>query len=165
MVREASPEQQAKTAEYFDEVRRAMEGKGFSTIEEANVFLSNYNQQRNTAPRDDFHGLSPDQMHSFIHFPFASPQLVTFPTIIDETPTAPVLTLFRLLVEAIGEKGLKPTATGNLPRNFCREAALTYWGEETYRERTRFGGINKEEDFPDLNTTRHIAEMAGLIRK
>lgn len=165
MVREASPEQRAKMAEYFDEVRRAMEGKGFSTIEEANAFLSNYNLQRNAAPKDDFQGLSPEQMHRFLHFPFASPQLITFPSVINVTPEAPVMTLFQLMVNAIGEEGLKATATGNLPRNFCRDAASTYWGDETYREKTRFGGINKEEDFPDLNTTRHIAEMAGLIRK
>jgi hypothetical protein len=68
-------------------------------------------------------------------------------------------------VEAIGEQGLKPTAKGNLPRKFCREAALAYWDEATYRERTRYGGINKEDDFTDLHITRLVAELAGLIRK
>jgi hypothetical protein len=77
----------------------------------------------------------------------------------------PILRLFSLLADAIGEQGLKPTAKGNLPRNFCREAALAYWGEETYQERTRYGGINREEDFSDLHVTRLVAEFAGLIRK
>ena len=62
-------------------------------------------------------------------------------------PSTPILTLFELLMNAIGEQGLKPTAKGNLPRNFCREAALAYWGEQQYREKTRFGGINRGEDF------------------
>jgi hypothetical protein len=73
--------------------------------------------------------------------------------------------LFELLTDAIGEQGLKPTAKGNLPRNFCREAALSYWGEQGYQENTRFGGINREEDFADLHITRLVAELAGLIRK
>lgn len=73
--------------------------------------------------------------------------------------------MFSLLVEAIGEDGLKPTAKGNLPQRFCREAALRYFGEELYQERIRFGGINKEVDFFDLHLVRIVAEMAGLIRK
>ena len=70
-----------------------------------------------------------------------------------------------MLLEAIGEKGLKPTAKGNLPQKFCREATLAYWGGEVYREKTRFGGINREEDFMDLHITRLTLELAGLIRK
>ena len=83
----------------------------------------------------------------------------------DATPAAPILTLFELLANAIGEQGLKPTAKGNLPRNFCREAALAYLGEQQYRESTRYGGINREEDFADLHVTRLVAVLAGLIRK
>ncbi len=84
---------------------------------------------------------------------------------LDANPVAPVLTLFKLLADAIGEQGLKPTAKGNLPRNFCREAALTYLGKQKYWENTRYGGINREEDFDDLHVTRLVAELAGLVRK
>jgi hypothetical protein len=104
-------------------------------------------------------------MHRILNFPFASQQLVSFPDRLEKSPTAPIMTLFNLLAEAIGEQGLKPTAKGNLPQKFCREAALAYWGEETYRHNTRLGGINKEEDFLDLHVTRLVAELAGLIRK
>lgn len=103
-------------------------------------------------------------MHRMLNFPFASPGLVRFPEVLGGAPTAPILTLFELLTDAIGERGLKPTAKGNLPRNFCREAALVYWGER-YQENTRYGGINREEDFNDLHVTRLVAELAGLIRK
>jgi hypothetical protein len=75
------------------------------------------------------------------------------------------VTLFGILLEAIGEMGLKPTAKGNLPRKTCRESALAYWGEEVYRENTSIGGINREEDFFDLHITRLVTELAGLIRK
>jgi hypothetical protein len=122
-------------------------------------------QQRNQNPLDDFHGLSPEQMHRILDFPFASAEFVRIPEVLDSRPAAPILTLFGLLTEAIGVKRLQPTAKGNLPRNFCREAALAYWGEDVYRQNTRFGGINSEEDFADLHITRQIAQLAGLVRK
>lgn len=129
------------------------------------AFATQHIQQRNQQSLDDFHGLSPEQMYRVLHFPFDAPELVTIPEVLDTNPTAPILTLFSMLTEAIGEQGLKPTAKGNLPRNLCREAALTYWGEQTYQKRTRFGGINREDDFHDLHVTRLVAELAGLIRK
>ncbi|MDI6789994.1 MAG: SEC-C metal-binding domain-containing protein [Thermodesulfobacteriota bacterium] len=152
------------TADVFAEMRKALEEQEFASLEEAQAFAECFIYQSNQSPNTDFHGISPAQMHRFLNFPLASPQLVTFPETLGITPAAPILSLFGLLAEAIGEQGLKPTAKGNLPQKLCREAALSYWGEETYRHNTRFGGINKEEDFFDLHVTRLVAELAGLIR-
>lgn len=147
------------------DLRQSLEDRQFTSLSEVQTFIEHHTQQRNQAPVDEFHGLSPEQMHRILHFPFASPELIRFPEILDTSPKAPILTLFSLLAETIGEQGLKPTAKGNLPQKFCREAALAYWGETTYRENTRLGGINREDDFPDLHITRLVAELAGLIRK
>lgn len=157
--------QPAGMGEAMGELRELLKGQSFSSLEEANAFIGKHMQQRNQAPMDDFHGLSSEQMHRFLHFPFETPHLVTFPSSLDTAPEVPIMTLFNLLVDAIGEEGLKATATGNLPRNFCREAALAFLGEEGYREKTRFCGINTEPDFPELHVTRLVAELAGLIRK
>ncbi len=146
-------------------LRKALEGRQFNTLEEAQAFLDQITQQQNRQQLDEFHGLSPEQMHQILNFPFTSPGLVRFPEVLDAIPAAPILTLFELLTNAIGEQGLKPTAKGNLPRKVCREAALTYLGEQKYREHTRFSSINREEDFTDLHITRLVAELAGLIRK
>jgi len=148
-----------------ESLHTALEGQQFSSLEEAQIFLEQVTQQQNRRPVDEFHGLSPEQMHRMLNFPFASPGLVRFPEVLGDAPTAPILTLFELLTNAIGEQGLKPTAKGNLPRHFCREAAQAYWGEDAYKERTRFGNINREDDFYDLHITRLVAELAGLIRK
>ena len=40
-----------------------------------------------------------------------------------------------------------------------------YWGDVVHEEKTRYGNINKEEDFFDLHVTRILAELSGLIRK
>jgi len=147
------------------DLHQVMEGMQFGSLDEVQEFVGRHTQQLNQRPLDEFHGLSPKQMHRLLHFPFASPEVVRLPEAITTSPTAPIVTLLGMLLEAIGEKGLKPTAKGNLPQKFCREAALTYWGEEVYRENTRFGGINREEDFLDLHITRVTAELAGLLRK
>jgi hypothetical protein len=148
-----------------DELRQALGDRQFASLVEVQAFLDHHVQQRNRRPVDEFHGLSPEQMYRMLNFPFTSPELVRFPEVVDTAPAAPILTLFSLLVETIGEQGLKPTAKGNLPRKVCRDAALIYWGEETYAERTRFGGINREGDFPDLHITRLVGELAGMVRK
>ena len=148
-----------------ESLRKALEGRQFNSLEEAQAFLDQITQQQNRRQLDEFHGLSPEQMHQILNFPFASQGLVRFEDVLDANPVAPVLTLFKLLADAIGEQGLKATAKGNLPRNFCREAALVYWGEQRYQENTRYGGINREKDFDDLHVTRLVAELAGLIRK
>lgn len=162
--RKDSPGDQIPT-DISAEIRQALEGRDFESLEDANAFLEAYMQQRDQQPLDDFAGLSTEQMYRLLYHPFDSPEQVRFADPLVGEHEAPILTLFRLLAEAVGEQGLKPTAKGNLPRNFCREAALAYWGEETHRDRTRYGNINKEEDFSDLHVTRLVAEMAGLLRK
>jgi hypothetical protein len=147
-------------AEASESLRQTLEDRQFNSLEEVQAFVEQHTQQQNQRALDEFHGLS-----RLLNFPFTSPQLVHFPEVLDTGPKAPILTLFGLLVGAIGEQGLKPTAKGNLPRKFCRESALVYWGEQKYRENTRFGGINREDDFLDLHVTRLVAELAGLIRK
>jgi hypothetical protein len=146
-------------------LRAALEGRQFNSLEEAQAVLDQITQQQNRRQLDEFHGLSPEQMHRMLNFPFASLELVRISEVVDANPAAPILSLFKLLTDTIGNQGLKPTAKGNLPRNFCREAALIYWGEQRYQEKTRFGGINREDDFTDLHVTRLVAELAGLIRK
>ena len=93
------------------------------------------------------------------------PDWLPFHRLLSTKASAPAITLFSLLAEAIGQKGVKSTATGNLPRNFCREAAQALWGQEKYRDRTEFGGINTETDFSELHAIRLTATLAGLIRK
>jgi hypothetical protein len=124
-----------------------------------------YMKLANSRPIDDFQGLSADQMHHFLYSPFTSPQVVSFPESLRTEPSAPILSLFSMLAEAIGKKGLKPTAKGNLPRKVVREVGLAFLGQDGYRDRTLFGGMNKEKDFPELEATRIVAQLAGLIRK
>lgn len=79
----------------FTEIRQALQGR-----------------QCNQASMADFHGLSPDQMHRFLHYPFDSPNLVTYATVVGGEPRAPILTLFHLLTEAIPPKACMTGTSG-----------------------------------------------------
>ena len=157
--------QQPRTDAAFEEVKELLEGRNFASLEEANAFLSRHMQQRNRAPSDDFDGLSPEHMHRFLYFPFESPELVSFPSCLDVSPEAPILTLFHMLFEALGDKGVKATVTGNLPRNLCRDIAMAYMGEEKYREYCLDGELRSEREFFKLHVTRLVSGLAGFIRK
>jgi hypothetical protein len=149
----------------MEELRELLQGQNFASIEEANAFMRQHMQLRNLAPIVDFHGLSSEQMHRLLYFPFDTPQLVSFPPRLATPPEAPILTLFKLLADGIGEQGLKTTATGNLPRNFCREAQQAYLDEEEYQKRSRYGALRTETDFGEMHVTRVVAEQAKLVRK
>ncbi|WP_432821842.1 YecA family protein [Trichloromonas sp.] len=155
----------SRSAEVLSEIQQLLKGAEFASLDDVNSVISSHMNRRNQAPLEDFSGLSPSQMNRLLNFSFDSPTIATFSEILDVDPEAPVISLFKLLVNAIGDQGLKPTATGNLPRNFCREAALSYWGDEVYKTKTKYGNINMEDDFTDLHVTRLVAELAGLIRK
>jgi hypothetical protein len=80
----------------MDELKELLKDKSFGSLDEANAFLRQHNQQRNQAPSDDFHGLSPEQMHRFLHFPFDALHLIAFTFSLDNHLQAPIMTLFNL---------------------------------------------------------------------
>ena len=159
--KESDGSQETGAAGVLDELRQLMQGKDFGSLKEAQAFVDWHTSQKNRAPTDDFQGISPEQMHRFLHFPFSSPEFVTFSERLVTSPEAPITRLFNLLIVAIGENGLKATATGNLPLNFVRETALAYLSEE----RTIHRGFRTEPEFFELHEARLVSGLAGLIRK
>lgn len=147
------------------EIRAAIGGRVFATLEEANAFLSDYMQERNARLQAEFQGWSPDRMQRLLYAPFESPDHAVFADPPADAAAAPVVRLFALLAEGIGAQGLKPTATGNLPRALVRSAALALLGEDGYRDFSRLGEPRTELDFRDLHALRLTAGAAGLVRK
>ncbi len=149
--------------EIAEEIRKEFADRPAGSLAEAQAVANRVMERRNRTALVEFSGLSPEQMHRLLDFPFSSPGIASFAEELDCQPETPVMKLFSLLADAIGTDGLKATAKGNLPRQFCQEAARTYW--EVYSDKTLLDGINTEPDFFDLHTVRIVAGMAGLIRK
>ena len=55
----------------MDELRAAIAGKTFNSLDEANTFAQNFMESKNRIPQLDFLGLSSEQMHRLLNFPFA----------------------------------------------------------------------------------------------
>ena len=148
-----------------DDFQELMAGQEFNSLEQAQAFADTFTHQRNQQPQDDFQGLSPEQIHRMLHFPFDTPAFFKFSKILALQTDAPLLGLICSITDAIDEKGLKATVKGNLPRKLCQVAAASYWSElpeDDIHHRIR---VNKEEDCADLHIARVLMEMAGLLRK
>jgi len=148
-----------------DDFKDFIAGQDFTSLEEAQAVASNFVKQRNERPHDDFQGLSSEQVHQMLHFPFESPSLFHFPETLRTDPEAPIVTLIQWIANAIDEKGLKATAKGNLPQKLCQAAFADYRKHLPENDFHRRMKINREDDFVDLQTARIILELAGLLRK
>lgn len=162
---EAQGRHRNAATDVLDELRAAMAEREFDGIEELQAFTDAFMDERNRAPLEDFHGLSPEQMHRLLAAPFDAPDLLEAPQVLAVEPNAPILDLFLPLAEALSGDGLKATAKGNLPRAVCRDLAVRYFTEERlYLDTYASVSGHREEDFRDLHYTRRLARKAGLIR-
>jgi len=148
-----------------DDIDQALAGRDFGSLDEVNAALFEMATERNRAPRDEFDGLSSDQVARLFSEPFDSPDIVEFTRDFGRPTAVPLYDLFVMLAAALASDRVKATRTGNLPRRLCRELAENFLGPAGYREYTRHSGINSETDFLELNRTRWIAELAGLIKR
>jgi len=82
-----------------DEIRQALSGQEFGSIEAAQAVAGAAAQRVNRAPLDDFQGLSPDQMQRLIYHPFEADDLVRFGAGIRDRPPATAALLLELLAE------------------------------------------------------------------
>lgn len=147
-----------------DDVHDLLEGRTFGSMEELQSLLDQHNQQNNSASVEEFHGLSPDQMHRFLHMPFESPELVTFPRVLPTQPQSKAAFLLNMLVAEIGEEGIKLTAKGNLGQKFCQKASKAYFDLFPEPLMSRLS-VQTETNFDPLHTIRLTAQLAGLTRK
>ncbi len=138
----------------------------FESEDDLKAFVANWQTQQNHRVIDDFQGLTAEQMHRFLHFPFDSQDLIEWHRPDGPTDSIPAMFLMRRLLRGIGDEGAKHTQTGNLPRQLCRDIALAYWEHigDDFRLR-HMSRVRSENELPELNKIRLLAELAGLIRK
>src|SRR4030067_3432079 len=105
----------SEAREVLNELGQMIKGQSFASLEELQAFTDRFMRQRNQAPLDDFQGLSADQMHRFLHFPFDSPNLVTYAPVVAGDPKAPLLRCLACWGWPPGRKCLQPP-----PPSTCR---------------------------------------------
>ena len=103
-------------------------------------------------------------MHRFLYMAFESPELITFQRVLQSRPQSKAAFLISLLVEEVGDAGIKLTAKGNLGQKFCQKASKTYF--DLYPEPVMSGlSVRTETNFEPLHTIHLTAQLAGLVRK
>jgi hypothetical protein len=138
------------------------------SIEEHRVLAQHKLNERNHRPQDDFCGLSPIQLYSWLYAPFGEFSGVTIRTP-DDLSTSPVMRyLLLILEEAVQQRGsFKATTKGNLPTKLVKQASALLPEFAVSQHRTHiniseYAGHN-EETFNALHYTRILAQAAGII--
>ena len=153
-----------KKFQVFDEMRTAMKGQAFKSIEEAQGFADAWLKKANTAPKSEFLGLSSEQMHRIMYRPFdeTSDILTINKNLSDEKiQEIPIVKEAVYFIRRLGElQPLRATAKGNLPRVFACEI------HDRFSEDSEFHyPIMSEEDDTKLSALRHILDTCGWIKK
>ncbi|MCD1630794.1 plasmid pRiA4b ORF-3 family protein [Marinobacter shengliensis] len=145
----------------------------FVNLEEINQLLPERDalfaeSEVDALPPADFCGLSPSQMHELLQSPLHCPSvfkpLINAKAVDQELDTAPILEMAKVLVNELGEKGIRLTGKGNLPLKQVK-AMIEAAGEEVVVPFAGYGSVRSEEDILGVQLTRVLLELAGYTRK
>ena len=148
-----------------EEAQRILRGKNFDSLEALNDFMRVYWNRRNAEPNPDFVGLSADQIHRLIDFPFQSTDdLVRLNDSFGQNDMAgiPVVDNAVRFLQAMAEvEPLKATATGNLARDFAKRL----FDDIDQSDLKQIINFRTETDSMTVHSLRLILTMGGWLRK
>lgn len=147
------------------ELEELLGGQSIESLEQLQVETDRFMDARNQASREDFDGLSADQMTGFLYRAFDPGSPVVFKTETTIPVEIPFLKLFMSLIKGLGDGPLKETVTGNLPRKLVRAVAQEYLEGASPSERRFMTNIRGENDFRSLHVVRLNAGMGGFTKK
>jgi hypothetical protein len=148
----------------FDELRSALRGQAFESIDEAQAFAEVWMKEKNAEPLPEFFGLSPEQMNRILYRPFTeTSDIVTLNKDLsgEKVLEIPIVKEAIYFLRRLGElQPLKATAKGNLPRAFASEI------HDRFPEDPECPyPIASEQRDMKLLALRHILDMCGWIKK
>jgi hypothetical protein len=154
----------SKSEEIFEEIRTALNGQKFISIDEAQTFLDDLAGKKNRGPIPEFLGLSSEQMYRMLYRPFTeTSDILTLDRNLlkEDLLDIPVVRETVYILNRLSElQPLKTTVKGNLPQAFAREM------HDKFPEHPRFHyPIRSEEEDSKLSALRQILDMAGWIKK
>ncbi len=119
-------------------------------------------QQRN--PVDDFHGLSPDQVHRLIYHPFDSPQLLRWSEAGTAVEQTLVIGMLQVLIARLQEGPVKLTPRGNLPLAVVRPMHAVVGKTLASPGHGLLRSIRSEENAWPVHIVRLLADLSGLVK-
>lgn len=151
---------------FFEELRSAMQGQNFKSLEEAQAFADALLRAKNEEPLPEFLGLSPYQMHRLLYRPLddaADIVILNQDLSREDLAHIPIVRETVYFLRRLGElQPLKATVRGFLPRAFAQEMHLAFPND---RAAGPVRPIMSEQDDWKLLGLRHILDMCGWIKK
>jgi len=86
------------------EFQEFVENQAVGSVEDLQALTDDFMSRRNLQSLDDFHGLSPSQMHRLLHYPFDSADVVQFSETVTGDPPSQLLTLVEQIARAAGDQ-------------------------------------------------------------
>jgi len=132
-------------------------------MEEAQAFLGQQVSHYHDIGRDDLLGFSIDEVDCILNKPFDSPKIASFPAILNNEPSAPIICMALQMSNHMGTEKIRATANGNLPRQLCGELTEAFLDQEEYTETFVEGCLLREDEFPILGLFRWTMHFAGFL--
>jgi hypothetical protein len=153
-----------KNFKVFDEMRAAMRGQTFESIEKAQAFADAWLEKKNAEPKPEFLGLSSEQLHRMLYRPFdETSDIVALNKNLssEKILEIPIVKEAVYFLRRLGElQPLRATAKGNLPRAFACEI------HDRFPEVPEFPyPISSEEADTKLSALHYILDACGWIKK
>ncbi|SET58594.1 YecA family protein [Thorsellia anophelis] len=154
----------------MDEFTAAVESENLMSPEKLQQILREKQIEMNSRPIDVFLGLTPSQMHNWLHSDFDSLQGVTInsPQNINQSPIMRYVDIF-IQMAILNDGAIKLTEKGNLPLKIVNACSAIYDELDLKEEYSNiyfsdFKG-RKESEFIALEYTHIIVEIAKIFRK
>jgi len=148
----------------INDIRETLLAQGIDSEEAVTQAVADIMEQQQSRPlEDDFHGLSPDRMHSLLYETFDAPWFVWS----NRSPYiegSPIIRMLKPLVAELSESPIKLTPKGNLPLKVVHQMAAQAGVEEGPISRHR-GSVRSEEDVNPVHITRILAELSGFFNR
>lgn len=152
-------------------IEKALEGKSFSSQEEAQKFIDSWQSSINDQPQPDLGNLTPNQLENLFRngwWNSNGPIKLSQDFSVKETSSLPIVRNVRLLIstlQKLASKGrLKATVTGRIPRALISEILPRLVDPENI---DRFCSGRKkqanESDLPSFSWQVDLARFSGLI--
>lgn len=139
-------------------------------VEEINILLALQDvagsemTRRNRMGLDDMAGLSPNAMHRLLYQTYSCPEVLQW--LAPEKPeAAPIMRMLKVMLDAMGEKGVKLTPKGNLPVAVVRAMVDAGVPEQLSRDARFDLRARSETDSLAVHVCRVLAELGGYLHK
>jgi hypothetical protein len=159
----------ALPSELQHEIRTTFASEEFKSLDDANDALRNIVDRHNQKPREEFQGLSSNQVANLIYTVWNAPDSpiqLNSNLSHDDFADATILHNAHIFLNALAEAPIKTTVSGNLIRAFVARMFEEMILDAEYREASlRMDKVRNEHDVWPLHILRVVLGQAGLIQK